>query len=218
MSRSGGLAVGAGVLALAAAGVLVGTKFLGIDLLSMRPSERELVMQMSEAAALGGGYAMLFSGPDAEKWKVAPGHQLEKFSVESGDAAFARLTSSAPLDPKSWEWASQGLSTTLPVEFNNQTNGQVVEIGVVARATAMKPTDAISVAYATQQAGNSGWKKIAVSGNFELHKFVFKVPAIEPGAYKTNPILVIHADASGAGRAAEILGVYVKPYVPEPAQ
>jgi hypothetical protein len=215
MSRSGGLAVAAGVLVLAAAGVLGGAKYYGIDLLSMRPSERELVVQMSEAAALSGGYAMLFSGPDAEKWKVAPGHQLEKFSVESGDAAFARLTSSAPLDTKTWEWSTQGLSIMLPVEFNNQTNGKKVEIGIVARATAVKSTDSISVAYATQQAGNSGWKKIPVSRDFELFKFVFAVPALEPGSYTHQPILVVHADASGSGRSAEILGVYVKNYQPE---
>ncbi len=208
----------AGVLALAAAGVLGGASFFGIDLLSMRPSERELVMRMSETAALSGGYAIMFSGPDSEKWKVAPGHQLEKFSVESGDAAFARLTSSAPLDTKTWNWATQGLSTSLPIEFNNQTNGQKVEIGIVARATAMKSTDAITVAYATQQAGNSGWKKIPVGRDFELFKFVFAVPQIEPGAYTHQPILVVHADATGGGRSAEILGAYVKKYRPEQPQ
>ncbi len=197
------------VLALVAAGVLATTNFFGVDLPFFRPSEQQLVTRMTEAAA-GGGYAVTFVEADAKKWHVGPGHQLEKFTLGQGDATFARLTSSTPLDESTWEWSTQGLSITFPVEFNNLTNGRTIEIGVVARLAQARPTDAISVAYATQQAGNSGWKKIPLGSEFELRKFTFDVPAIGPGTYTKEPILVIHADASGRGRGAEILGVYVK--------
>lgn len=164
---------------------------------------------MTEAAS-GGGYAATFSSVDAAKWQIAAGHKLERFSVEGEDVSFARLSSNTPMDAATWEWATQGLSTTFPVDFNNQTNGGRIEVGVVARAPAANPAGTISVVYATQQAGNSGWRELTLGGEFALSTFTFDVPKVEPGTYTKQPIVVINADPSGAGRSAEILGVYVK--------
>jgi len=202
----------AAVLALIAGGVLITSNFLGFTFSSLfRVPEREWVARMSQAAVQGGGYALTFSGPGSENWKVGPGHQLERFSVESGDAAFARLTSTAAFNGNSTEWEKLGLTAALPVEFNNQTKGQMIEIGVVARAPSVKPSDAIMIMYATQQAGNSGWQRLALGRDFELLKFTYKVPTVE-GEYIAKPIIVIHSDAQGRGRMADILGVYVKRY------
>lgn len=164
---------------------------------------------MTEAVK-GGGYSVTFTQADAAKWQIASGHRLERFSVERGDAAFARLSSGISLNRETWEWSTQGLSTTLPVEFNNMTNGRQIEIGVVARAPAVNWSPAIFVVYATQQAGNSGWREIPLTNQLQLTTFVFQVPALEPGAYTANPILVIHADDAGENRSAEILGVYIR--------
>ncbi|MFM9865669.1 MAG: hypothetical protein ACKVRO_18910, partial [Micropepsaceae bacterium] len=151
-----------------------------------------------------------FAGADAAKWQVGDGHQLEKFSVDNGVTAFARLTSAVPLNAETWEWSTQGLSTLFPVAFNNRTNSGKLEIGVIARSPATKGSKAVSVVYATQEAGNSGWKDVPLGPNFELTTFVFDVPSREPGTYTKQPILVINADRSGGGASAEILGVYVK--------
>lgn len=211
MSRTGYLIVSALIFALAAAGVLVWTNTVQLPIsMSPQSAEKKLVDQMNEAVAGGGGYAVAFGQADVTKWQLGAGHRLERFSVEGGDAVFARLTSGAPLNKETWEWATQGLSTELPVQFNNQTNGKKIEIGIVARMSSANPSKTISVAYATQQAGNSGWQEIALSGDFALKTFTFDVPPLEPGSYTAKPILVIHADSSGGGAAAEILGVYVK--------
>jgi hypothetical protein len=199
---------GVAILAAGAAGILIGAGVLDLSK-SGRSAEGKLVARMIEAAK-GGGYAVTFAHADAGKWQVAAGHRLEKFSVEGGDAAFARLSSSVALNRDTWEWSGQGLSTTFPVAFNNQTNGTKIEIAIVARAAAVNPSPALSVVYATQQAGNSGWQQIPLTAQLELKTFVFQVPEIAPGTYTAQPILVVHADETGEGRAAEILGVYIR--------
>lgn len=201
-----GLILGAVALSLVAAGAFF---WKDIQRLTGRVSEEQLVTDLKTAAA-GGGYAVTFSQADAAKWQVAEGHQLEKFSVDNGAVAFARLTSSVPLNAQTWEWSTQGLSTLFPVAFNNRTNSGKLQIGVIARSPATNGSKAISVVYATQQAGNSGWKDIPVGPNFELTTFVFDVPHRDPGTYTKQPILVINSDRSGSGASAEILGIYVK--------
>jgi hypothetical protein len=192
------------------AGGLIGAGFVPVDRFGLgQSSETAWVTRMNEAVK-GGGYSVTFTQADAGKWQVADGHRLEKFSVDGGDTMFARLTSGAPLNRDTWEWSTQGLSTTLPVEFNNQTNGKKIEIGVVARASAVNASPALSVVYATQQAGNSGWRQIPLAGQLQLTTFIFQVPEIPPGTYTAHPILVIHADDSGGSRAAEIVGVYIR--------
>lgn len=209
MTRTG-LIAAALVLAAAAIGFFFWADLLRLSGQSSPPSrEGQLVAKMTVAAS-GGGYAVTFSSGDAAKWQIADGHKLERFSVDGEDVSFARLSSNTPLDAATWEWATQGLSATFPVDFNNQTNGQRVEIGVIARAPSANATGAISVVYATQQAGNSGWRELALGGEFALSTFTFDVPKVEPGSYSKQPIVVINADPTGTGRSAEILGVYVK--------
>lgn len=211
MSRTGFLVAGALVFALAAAGVLVWTNVLELpSSLLPQSAEAKLVAKMKDAVAGGGGYAVTFGQADVANWQLGPGHKLERFSVEGGDAVFARLTSAAPLDATTWEWSTQGLSATFPIVFNNQSNGGRVEIGIVARMAASNPSSAMSVVYATQQAGNSGWKVINLGADFALASFTFNVPKVEAGTYTKKPILVINADPTGSGRAVEVLGVYVK--------
>jgi hypothetical protein len=207
--KSNYFVVGAILLALLVAGVLFGTNFFTRNPFVQASSPEELLAEMSQAA-IGGGFAVTFSEKDASRWTLANGHRLERFSVDSKDAAFARLSSSVPLDPKTWEWAGQGLAVTFPVGFNNATNGHKIEIGIVARRSLTNSSDAISVVYATQQAGNTGWHKITLKQDFELATFTFDVPKVTDGAYTHQPILVIHSDSEGRGRAGEILGVYVK--------
>jgi hypothetical protein len=201
-----GLIAGAVALSLVAAGAFF---WSDIARLAGLVSEEQLVADLTKAAS-GGGYAVTFAQADASKWQVAEGHRLEKFTVDSGTTSFARLTSSVPLNAETWEWATQGLSTLFPVGFNNKTNGGKLQIAVIARSPSTNGSKAISVVYATQQAGNSGWHDIPLGSNFEMATFTFDVPKRDPGTYTAQPILVISADRSGHGASAEILGIYVK--------
>jgi hypothetical protein len=201
-----GLIAGAVVLALAAAAAFF---WSDIKRLAGQATEEQLVTDLNHAAE-GGGYAVTFTQADAGKWQIGEGHRLEKFSVDSGNTAFARVTSGKPLDPNTWEWSTQGLSTMFPVAFNNKTNGGKLQIGVVARSPSTNGSKQISVVYATQQAGNSGWHDFQIGPQFQMYSFTFDVPHRDPGSYTAQPIVVINADRTGAGGAAEVLGIYVK--------
>jgi len=221
MSRTGLLVVVALIFALAAAGVLVWTNALNI---SGQPSvaqnatapattappsrESQLVTLMNQSAA-GGGFAASFLEADVRKWQIAPGHRLERFSLDPSGPVFSRLTSSVALDKESVQWSSLGLSMALPVEFANAANGQKVEIGFIARSAQSNGSPELSVIYATQQAGNSLWRAIQLKPTFEAFKFTFDVPKVETG-YVNGPIVVFHSDAAGSGRAVEMIGAYVK--------
>ncbi len=220
MTRSGYLVAGALVFALAAAGVLVWTNFLDLSgengffpraaAPSAPPSrEAQLVKRMTEAVAEG-GIAVSFVESDVRKWKVADGDRLEKFTLDSSGPVFARLTSSAALDKASIQWPSLGLSVGLPLEFTKLSNGRKIEVGFVARSAATNGSPAVSVVYATQQAGNSGWKSVNLQPQFEAYKFEYAVPSV-PGGYTNPPVIVFHSDPSGSGRAVELIGLYVRP-------
>ncbi len=155
------------------------------------------------------GFAATFSDSDASKWQIGPGHRLERFTIDDGKTAVARLTSSVPIDYASFDWPKQGLSMTLPVEFAALANGKRIEVGFAARMPGANASEAVSVIYATQQAGNSTWQQVPLGPGFALSRFTFDVPALADG-YTMNPIVVFHADGIGGGKSVEILGVYVK--------
>jgi hypothetical protein len=67
----------------------------------------------------------------------------------------------------------------------------------------------MNAVFATRQAGNSGWQSIPLGPKFELHTFQYDVPAVD-GGYNQEPILVLHADAAGQGRALELLGIVLR--------
>lgn len=224
MSRTGYLVVGALIFALAAAGVLVWTNYIDLSgkppvaapksapasaPASQPPSrEAQLVTAMNEAAA-GGGFAASFMETDVRKWQIAPGHRLERFSLDPAGPVFARLTSGVALDKASVQWPSIGLSLTLPVGFAKLVNGRKVEVGFIARSAQSNGSPDLSVIYATRQAGNSLWRTFELKPNFEAYKFTYDVPSIESG-YVNGPIVVFHSDAGGSGRAVEMIGAYVK--------
>jgi hypothetical protein len=167
------------------------------------------IQDMSQAAA-NGGFVLTFADTDIKNWTIAQGHKLERFSIDGGQAVLARLSSSAELSNDPPTWAERGLSFTFPAGFGARTNGAKLEVGVVARRAQTNGAENLHVVYATQQAGNSGWHKLPLQSEFQLLKFNYDVPALDTG-YTIPPIIVLHADASGAGRAAEIVGLYVKP-------
>jgi hypothetical protein len=121
-----------------------------------------------------------------------------------------RLTSTTPLDASSVDWHSTAATFTLPLEFAQRTSGKKIEIGVIARSPGANAAPSLYAVYATQQAGNSGWKALALTGEFQLIKFSYDVPGIE-GGYQNSPIIAFHSDPQGAGHAVEILGAFVRP-------
>ena len=210
MGRTGSFLLGALVFALAAAGVMIwtGNEIPGMGLFAPPSPEQRLVSAMEEVVSQG-GFAASFADDDAKNWRLADGHQFERHAVDSARAVIARLSSSVPLDVSPPSWESQGLSIELPVTFAQQTNGRRIEIGIVARAAPTNTSGVLSAVFATRQAGNSGWRKFKLKPNFEVHKIVFDMPTIETG-YTAKPIVVVHADAPGKGRAIELIGIFAR--------
>ncbi|MEQ1755705.1 MAG: hypothetical protein ABL973_16410 [Micropepsaceae bacterium] len=223
MPKIGSIVAIAGVLLLAAVGaylypIVVGTtnnpvqvsESSKLPLAAEGPSiERQLVDQMSQIAG-SNGYVVTFSDADVKRWRIPEGHQVERFSINNGDAAFVRLTSRAPISKEGWKFETQGLSWLIPKDFNDRTNGGSVEIGIVARRSGTNSSGGMSLLYATRGYGNSGWKTFPLSSKFQLKKFTYDFPRVE-GVNLIEPILVITADFAGTGKSIEILGVYVKP-------
>jgi hypothetical protein len=224
MPRIGLLLAIAAALIAVAAGVLFFTNFFEATPTRTTPDEtatavsnnsehtpspeESFTTQLKEVAA-GNGFAVTFLDADLAKWQLAEGFKIERFSLGHNGPVFARLTSNTPLDEKSFHWPRLGLSALLPLQFGQDSNGQRIQVGVVARAANNDTTSAVSVAYATQQAGNTGWRKFNVKSEFQLFKFVWDVPVVETG-YTASPILTLNSDPSGSGQSVEILGVYVK--------
>jgi hypothetical protein len=170
-------------------------------------------MEFSAHALAGGAFFASFSRDGASAWHVASGHLLERFGLggEGEGLRIARLTGAATvLDRSSYEWPTLGLSVTLPIEFAHRTNGKNVEIGLAVRMPVTNGSPNLAVVYATQQAGNSGWREFELSRNFQLLRFAFNVPSVSEG-YKNCPIVVVNPDFQGLSRAIELLGLYVKP-------
>jgi hypothetical protein len=170
--------------------------------------EAQLVKEMNDAAG-SNGFAASFMENDLRKWQIADGYRLERFTLESSGPAFARLSSSVPLDKSSVTWPALGLSAGLPSTFIAAANGKRIQIGVVARASRANASGEVSVLFATQQAGNSGWRSFPLDGNFQLFKFVYDIPPVD-GGYTANPIIVVNSDANGSGKSVELLGIYAK--------
>jgi len=220
--RAGTLIVGALIFALAAAAVLIWTNQISLPGQPPAPTsapatpskpappsqEAQLVTAMNDVAA-GGGFAATFQEQDLLKWQIADGNRLERFSLPTSDAAFARLTSSAVLDKASVSWPSLGLSAKLPVQFAQAANGKRIQVGLVARSAQTNGSPQVSIVFATQQAGNTGWRTFELGQQFQLFKFVYDIPPVE-GGYTATPIIVVHSDEAGSGKAIELLGVYVK--------
>ncbi len=164
-------------------------------------------MAQLAGAASKGGYALTFGQANANSWRIASDHKLERFSLDGSDTAFVRLTSSVPLNPETVDWPTQGLSTLLTPAFSNRMNGKRIEIGIVARAAKISPAQYMYAVYATQQSGNSGWREIPLGSEFALHSFTYDVPEVGNTGYTNPPIIVMHASN---GKSIELLGVYVK--------
>jgi len=164
---------------------------------------------MNQIAA-SGGLAVTFGDSNIQGWLLPPGHKLERFAVDGGQAVFARLTSSVALNDNTPTWAERGLSYAFPVDLAAKTNGARIEIGVIAKSASTNGSEALNIVYATQQAGNSGWQQFSLTPQFQLFTFTYDVPSLSDG-YSNPPMVVLHSDQTGSGRAVEILGLYAKP-------
>jgi hypothetical protein len=206
--RSTYLIAGAIVLALVAAGVLFGTDFFRKNPFAGELSPAEIMTQINDVAA-SGGVALTFAEKDAKQWSLAQGNRLERFSLDDSGTVFARLTSNGPLDTNSVDWKAVGLVAHLPLELNQRADGKKIEIGVAVRSPLANGSDSVAVVFATQQAGNSGWKKFRPSARFGLMTFTYDVPQVS-GGYTNSPVVVFHSDGGAGGRSIEILGLYVR--------
>jgi hypothetical protein len=228
MSRIGYLIAIAVLIAALAAGVLVWQNYFDtppqvattnagstVSDQSPKPSTKPLSdadakwFEMMRQIPTDGGFSATFAKKDLGNWVLAAGHKLERYSLGGDEAAMGRLTSTEVLNPENTDWRASTLSFTLPMEFSRLSNGKKIEVGIVARTAMANGSPALYTVYATQEAGNSGWKAIQLTGDFQLVKFVYQVPEL-PAGYKNNPLIAFHSDAKGEGRSIELLGAYVR--------
>lgn len=210
MSRSGIVLIISAILFVSLSAILILTKTIDVGLFNSRFAEEDLGGLMSDVTGKG-GVGVTFSGADMKNWNLGPGHQLDRFSISNSNVVFARLKSSQRLDISSVDWRTSSASFTLTSEFAQRSNGKVIEVGVIARTAQSNGAPALAVAYATQQAGNSGWRSLELEPDFRLMKIKYQVPKV-PGGYTNVPVIAFHSDPSGSGRAVEILGAYAKLY------
>jgi hypothetical protein len=210
MSRSGIVLIISAVSFVALSAILIITKTIDVGLFDSRFAEENLGELMSDIRGKG-GVGVTFSGADMPNWALGPGHQLDRFSISNSNVVFARLKSSQRLDVASVDWGTSSASFTLSAEFAQRSNGKVIEVGIIARTAQANGAPALAVAYATQQAGNSGWRSLELDPDFRLMKIKYQVPEV-PGGYSNLPVIAFHSDPSGSGRAVEILGAYAKLY------
>lgn len=216
----GNFIIGALIFALAAMGVLVWTNVINISKQGVSIGDQGTTAQplvpvsattnwaekMTEIATPD-GMAFSFSDAGLNAWTVTDAHRLERFSLGGNSQTLARLSSTLPLDPEN---RLSGLQLKLPLAWAQRANGKTIEIGVVARKPQANAASDISLLYATLQAGNSGWRTLALTPEFQVLKFTFDIPPVESG-YTSEPVIVVRSDAAGGDRAVEIVGIYVKP-------
>jgi hypothetical protein len=174
----------------------------------MLKTANDAASNMTEVARSGSVVAT-FSEKDITRWGLPPEHRLDRHRFHDGEVFYGRLTCIGPVNNAANTWEMRGLSLKLPVEFNNHSRGKRVEVGIVARRGGVFPSEAMMVVFATQEAGNSGWRLFTLKSTFELLTLTYDVPATSE-LYSKHPILVIHSDANGTSKSADILGAYVK--------
>jgi hypothetical protein len=224
MPRNGSLIIIGAVVIVAALGLFIWTKFIDVEapsgaggtsspgqtqpIATAQNNDAKWIKYMTNVLAEGGLVAT-FGEANIKNWRIADGHRLERFSLEGGNVAFGRLSSSVERLNTSPTWPERGLSYAFPVEWSNNNKGINIEVGIVARSPTNNASEVLNFVYSTQQAGHSGWQIVGLTGSFELHTFQYVVPNIEE-AYVNPPVVVVHADDTAQGRAVEILGIYVK--------
>jgi hypothetical protein len=90
-----------------------------------------------------------------------------------------------------------GLSIRLPDSMEVAASGKRVRVSVIARAPLGHAAE-FSVAYSTNEVGNSGWRKFTAGKQFEAKSFEFDVPPMKEGRGDFVGIL------PGPGSAVEI--------------
>ena len=165
----------------------------------------EWVSRMNEAVQRG-GFAATFGAEDTHVWKIDENHQLERFRLTDAGFGFARISSSVALTPGI---VHVGAALYWPAEVSQKFNGQKVQVGIIARTASANGSPEFGAVFATRQAGNSGWHFLKPTGDFTLLSFEFQIPPVAEG-YTNEPMVMIHADPKGAGRAIEVLGVMVR--------
>lgn len=207
---------GVAAVALAAAGVTtVGVRYPDLSaralaraaMLVNPPARPQALLDAVRAYPDAGGVALTFALADARRWDVAG---ESTYHVETDDAlpglVFARVASAKARPGAS---AALGLRAFLTPDFAQRANGRRVEFGVIARSPSTHGAGALAIVYATQQAGNSGWRTFRLSRSFAAYTAVFEVPRVAEG-YAKPPFISIHADALGRGREADVLAVFAR--------
>jgi hypothetical protein len=204
------------VVTLVAAGTWIWMKFLNVSppqqqatVLPAAPGDNageeiEFVNAIRQSGS--GGFSATFSGTEAEKWLVAPGTTLERFSIGGAGAVFGRISSAQPLLPDA---PLSGAYVEIPQEFATAAAGQRIEVGIVARASQANPAAKFGLNLYTRKMGNTGWLGFKLAGEFQMKVFEYEYP-VSPDGYEQGPVIAIYGDPEGGNKGVEILGVYVK--------
>ena len=140
-------------------------------------------------------------GADYSQW-VVPGTDTLTVATEAPYVGLqcARLTSTAKTPT-----VIATSRAPLPAGVTSSFDGYEVVVRVAARKPVTNPAAEFAIAYSSGSAGNSGWKKFALTTEWTEYEFTYVVPE----GVQVNDYLAIWADTSGTGKGVVIDAVQV---------
>lgn len=103
-------------------------------------------------------------------------------------------------------YKTDGTALELGDKYEREFHGKEITVAIIARAIGEEPAS-LSVAYSTNDQGNSGWKKFDLSPDYQVYSFNYNVPKRAAGL---KDYLGFGAASSSSVAEVEILAVGIK--------
>jgi len=147
----------------------------------------------------------LLSGSRLQSLTAAPGTFVRFTGGEVEKPLLAVLSSN---NPRVLAGPSAGVFGTLGPNYEQVFGGRTLEITITARAGSTDPLDEFSAGYFTVGAGDSGWRKFALTEEFADYTFTFttRAPQGQPG----NDYVGIWPGEEGKNDTMELKSIRVK--------
>jgi hypothetical protein len=154
----------------------------------------------------GAIFEIVLNGSPREEAVVPQGTLAEPANTADGNTVL-RLSGGHRTDLPTAAGRTGGYSIRVPDSLEAAASGKRVRVTVNARAARGRETAEFSLAYSTNEVGNSNWRKFTVGLQFEPKSFEFDVPPMKNG----NGDYVGILPANGPGVEVTMLKVEVIP-------
>jgi hypothetical protein len=125
-------------------------------------------------------FEIVLDGSPREEAVVPQGTLAEPAKTADGKTVL-RLSGGDRADPPTAAGRTGGYSIRVPDNVEAAASGKRVRVTVNARAAHGTETAEFSLAYSTNEVGNSNWRKFTVGHQFEFKSFEFDVPPMTNG-------------------------------------